>query len=165
MSELRLGILTGISYVSGLDYFRGINERVTAARAVGHEMQPNPEMVMVSLDCDRYVHLLSTRQFEAVDEYLLSGVARLAAAGCDLMAIASNTGHICVPRVSAAYPALPLVHIADCCAREARRAGLERIGFVGTQPAMEEDYLLGRLRQHGLEVMVPVDSAVRHKDV
>ena len=51
-----LGILTGISYISGLDYYEGINRLVTSKLGKGHVMTPNPKIVMASVDCDRYVH-------------------------------------------------------------------------------------------------------------
>ena len=93
-----LGILTGISYVSGLDYFKGINERVLANTPKCHVMSPNPSIVMVSVDCDEYVHYLTLKSFAKVEEHLLTGVRNLVAAGCDILVIASNTGHICVPQ-------------------------------------------------------------------
>ena len=99
-----LGILTGISYVSGLDYYKGINERVTAGREKGYLMPPNPDLMMVSVDCDVYVYNLTQKSFADVAHYLLGGVRRLVAAGCDWLVIASNTGHICVPAVEAAHP-------------------------------------------------------------
>ena len=92
----RLGILTGISYVSGLDYYRGINEKVIAGTPRRHVMSPNPPMVMASVDCDEYVHYL-TEGSARVADHLLAGVRSLVAAGCDLLVIASNTGHIAVP--------------------------------------------------------------------
>ena len=49
MAAPTLGILTGISYVSGLDYFKGINEKVLAGTPHGHLMSPNPDIVMVSV--------------------------------------------------------------------------------------------------------------------
>ena len=62
----RLGILTGISYVSGLDYYRDIHERVLAATPVGHLIPPNPPLTMVSVDCDEYAHHLDNRAFDDV---------------------------------------------------------------------------------------------------
>ena len=81
MTSPTLGILTGISYVSGLDYFKGINERVLASTPKCHVMSPNPSIVMVSVDCDEYVHDLTLKSFAKVTEHLLVGVRKLVAAG------------------------------------------------------------------------------------
>ena len=156
-----LGILTGISYVSGLDYYKGINEKVTAERAKGFLMPPNPPMMMISVDCDAYVHHLTQKSFDHVANYLLDGVRRLVAGGCDWLVIASNTGHICVPAVEKEFPDLKILHIADCCAYQLKQQGLTQIGLVGTKPTMEEDYLKDRLKQHGIHTTVPGSETVR----
>ena len=133
-----LGILTGISYISGIDYFAGINKAVVDRAPPGKVMSPNPSIIMVSLDCDQYVHLLMTRAYDEVDEYLLGGVDKLVAAGWDTLVIASNTGHICVPAVHDKYPDLNILHIADCCANELLDHGHRKIALLGTQPTMGE---------------------------
>jgi len=158
MAFPRLGILTGISYVSGLDYFKGINERVLAATPRGHLMSPNPPIVMVSVDCDAYAHYLTLKSFAKVDEHLLDGVRKLVAAGCDLLVIASNTAHICVPAVERAFPDLRILHIVDCCASRLKSQGFSRVGLIGTKPTMEEDYLKLRLSRHGITTLAPEDE-------
>ena len=156
-----LGILTGISYISGIDYFAGINKAVIDGAPNGRIMSPNPLIVMVSLDCDQYVHLLTTRAYREVDEYLLGGVSKLVAAGCSTLLIASNTGHICVPAVRERYPDLNILHIADCCATELLNHGHRKIALLGTQPTMEETYLKGRLAEYGIEAIIPADASDR----
>ena len=160
-SKPSLGILTGISYISGIDYFAGINRAVVAGAPNGRIMSPNPSMVMVSLDCDRYVHLLTARAYREVDEYLLVGVDKLVAAGCDTLVIASNTGHICVPAIHEKYPDLNILHIADCCATELLDHGHRKIALLGTQPTMEETYLKGRLAEHGIDAIIPAEASDR----
>ena len=155
MAAPTLGILTGLSYVSGLDYFKGINEKVLAATPKRHIMSPNPSIVMVSVDCDEYVHYLTLKSFEKVAEHLLVGVRKLVAAGCDILVIASNTAHICVPEVEREFPELRLLHIADCCASRLKEQGISSVGLIGTKPVMEEDYLKARLLLHGITTMVP----------
>ena len=158
-----LGILSGISYVSGLDYFNGINEKVLAETPKGHLMAPNPSIVMVSVDCDIYVHHLMSRSFAEVDEHLLTGVRQLVAAGCDLLVIASNTGHICVPAVEREFPQLEILHIADCCAFQLKAQGFSNVGLIGTKPTMEEDYLKSRLLRHGISTIVPEDKLAQEE--
>jgi len=158
MTSPTLGILTGISYVSGLDYFKGINERVLANTPKCHLMSPNPSMVMVSVDCDEYVHYLALKSFAKVAEHLLTGVRKLAAAGADILVIASNTGHISVPAVEREFPKLNILHIADCCAFQLKKHGFSRVGLIGTKPTMEEDYLKSRLLLHGITTLVPEEE-------
>jgi aspartate racemase len=116
---------------------------------------------MVSVDCDRYVQLLTSNKFADVDAHLLSGVAKIVNAGCNLLAIASNTGHICVPAVREAYPELDIVHIADCAAAEMLRLNISKVGLIGTKPTMEEDYLKSRLALHNIAPVIPESPGVR----
>eukprot|EP00971_Amphidinium_carterae_P187712 3725737-Amphidinium_carterae.1 len=60
-----LGLLTGVSYVSGIDYYRGINERIAKLLPKDGEMERNSDMVIVSVDCAEYVRLLTAKDVEA----------------------------------------------------------------------------------------------------
>ena len=64
--NINLGILTGISYVTGLDYYKSINEYFMKNRKPVYVLNPNPSMVFVSVDCDKYVHLIEKRNFNKV---------------------------------------------------------------------------------------------------
>ncbi len=156
-----LGILTGISYVSGIDYFKGINEKVLANTPKGHLMSPNPVIVMVSVDCDEYVHYLTLKSFDKVAKHLLTGVRKLIAAGCDILVIASNTAHICVPVIESEFPNLKILHIADCCALQSKKRGFSKVGLIGTKPTMEEEYLKSRLLLHGITTLVPAEESAQ----
>ena len=72
-----LGLLTGVSYQSGLDYYKQINEKFMALVPKGKLMPPNPTLLMVSVDCDEYAALLVNKDWVAVAKYLSHGVARL----------------------------------------------------------------------------------------
>jgi aspartate racemase len=153
--NINLGILTGISYVTGLDYYKSINEYFMQNRKPVYELNPNPNLVFVSVDCDKYVHLLEKRNFDKVSAHLMDGITKLVNSGCNYLAIASNTGHICYENVKQKYPDLNIIHIADCIAWELKKKSYYNVGLVGTKPTMEEDYLIGRLQLHGINTIVP----------
>ena len=141
MAHPVVGILTGVSYVSGVDYYKNVNEQFGKLVGIRHVIKPNPLMVLVSVDCDVYAKLLCERDFAAVYAHLARGVDRLVAGGADFLVIASNTAHMALPAVRARHPALPVLHIADATAREIAARGLARVGLLGTEPTMREDYL------------------------
>ena len=72
-----LGLLTGVSYQSGLDYYKNINEQYMKLMPKGKLMSPNPSLAMVSVDCDEYASLLVAKEWDAVSQYLSRGVERL----------------------------------------------------------------------------------------
>ena len=89
--------LTGVSYMSGLDYYKGINEQFMAGHKKGKLMQPNPNMVLASVNCDEYASRLAAEDWEGVSSFLCeTGVARLHAAGATALVICSNTAHVAV---------------------------------------------------------------------
>ena len=154
-----LGLLTGVSYQSGLDYYKQINEKFMALVPKGKLMPPNPTLLMVSVDCDEYAALLVNKEWDAVAKYLSHGVARLVKAEADCLVICSNTAHIAVPLVRELHPDLPVLHIADTTAKAIRDRGLTRVGLLGTEPTMREEYLKAQLRKHGVECVVPESDA------
>ena len=71
---------------------------------------------MVSVDCDVYAKMLVAREWEGVSQHLLKGIDRLVLAGCNMICIASNTGHIVYPAITSKYPDVSVLHIADATA-------------------------------------------------
>jgi aspartate racemase len=65
----------------------------------------------------------------------------------------------------AAAADVPFVHIADTTADAIRDAGLQTVGLLATRYTMEQDFYVGRLRGHGLTVIVPgeEDRALVHR--
>ena len=160
-----VGILTGVSYISGIDYYKGINEEFGRLVGTGTGLMPrNPTMVMASVNCDEYARLLIDKQWDAVKAYLLKGVDMVVSAGADVIGLASNTAHISADVVEKKYPKVPLVHIADCTAARIRdrlepAEGRYLVGLVGTEPTMRERYLKDRLARHGVDTLVPESDA------
>jgi aspartate racemase len=62
--------------------------------------------------------------------------------------------HKVADRVQAALP-IPLIHIADATAMRLKFGGIQRAGLLGTRFTMEQDFYIGRLAAHGIEVLVP----------
>ena len=83
------------------------------------------------------------------------GVTKLVHAGCNHLAIASNTGHIAYSSIKQKYPDLKIIHIADCIAIELKNKSYYKVGLIGTKPTMEENYLIQRLGLHGIKTIVP----------
>lgn len=62
--------------------------------------------------------------------------------------------HIVADQVQAAV-GIPLLHLADATAYAVRRAGVERVGLLGTAFTTEQAFYRNRLASHGIEVLVP----------
>ena len=69
------------SYVSGVDYYKSINEQYGEIVGKKHLMPPNPTMLLVSCDCDVYANWLCNNEFGEVYEHLANHVRMLVAGG------------------------------------------------------------------------------------
>ena len=143
-------MLGGMSWESSAEYYRLANELVRERLGGLHSAR----LVLASVDFADIEHLQVTGQWERAGE-LLAGVARqVEAAGADLLVLCTNTMHKVAEQIQAAV-SVPLVHLADATAAAVRRAGLEKVGLLGTAFTMEQDFYRDRLAGHGLTVLVP----------
>lgn len=100
--------------------------------------------------------MLIKKEYRNVQTYLADATKQLE--GCDVLIIASNTGHVAAEEIIRRYPKLPLLHIADATARAIRSNGFRKVGLLGTEPTMRERYLKDRLALHGIETIVPSEE-------
>lgn len=148
-----LGLLAGMSWESTIPYYRIINERVREALGGLHSAR----LLMHSVDFAEIEQLQRSGDWEQAGQVLADAAVALAGAGAQAIVICTNTMHKVAPAIEAACP-LPLLHIADATAVRIRAAGLTRIALLGTRFTMEQDFYSGRLREHGLDVLVPTPA-------
>lgn len=156
-----IGLLGGMSWESTALYYREINEAVKERLGGLHSAR----LVLVSLDFHEVERLQHAGDWEAAGRLLADAARSLEAAGADFIVLCTNTMH----RVAAAIEGavrIPLLHIADPTAEAIRRAGLSRVGLLGTRFTMEQDFYRERLHvRHGIEVLVPgeADREIVHR--
>ena len=146
-----IGLLGGMSWESTGLYYRLINEGVKARLGGLHSAR----IALVSVNFREIEDLREAGDWAGVGEALARAAAQVEAAGGDFLLLCTNTMHKVAPQIQAAV-GIPLLHIADATAERIKASGMRRIGLLGTQFTMEEEFYRGRLvTQHGLEVVVP----------
>ena len=145
-----IGLLGGLSWESTALYYRQINEGVKQALGGLH----SAKIAMVSLDFQEIATLQQRGDWKILGEMLSEHAGQIEAAGADFLPICTNTMHIVADQVRAAVN-IPLLHLADATARHVKERGLNKVGLLGTRFTMEEAFYADRLRQHGLEVLIP----------
>ena len=149
-----IGLIGGMSWESTVPYYRDINEAVKARLGGLHSAQ----LVLFSVDFDTVARLQREDRWEEAADVMVAAARSLAAAGADLIVLATNTMHEVAPAIEAAAP-VPLLHIADPTAAAIKAAGLSRVGLLGTRFTMERLFYRDRLRDlHGIETIVPEES-------
>jgi len=145
-----LGVLGGMSWTSTEAYYRGLNEGVAARLGGLHSAR----LVLHSVDFDPVARAQHAGDWDATAGILGEAAAGLAAAGAEALILATNTMH----RVAGALEetaGIPLLHIADPTAAALLAAGHRRVGLLATRFTMEEGFYVDRLRDRGLDVVVP----------
>ncbi len=146
-----IGLLGGMSWESSLEYYRIINERVQERLGGLH----SAKSLMFSFDFAEIEALQHQGQWAEATTLMCQAAQQLERGGADFVVICTNTMHKMADDVQAAIT-IPLLHIADATAAAIQAQGLRRVGLLGTNFTMTEDFYKGRLEQrHGLDVLVP----------
>jgi len=156
---LTCGILTGITFQSGISYYKKIYDKYALLRGKKGETEQalNPFLLMASIDCERYARLLTVeKDFAKADDHVCNGVQYLLNAGINFLVIASNTGNMSVPAVKKKWPLLKVLHITDCTATAIKNKNMSKVGLLGTSLTMGPfSAVIPRLKEHGIEVLIP----------
>ena len=145
-----IGLIGGMSWESTALYYRQINLAVQQRLGGLHAAK----LVLLSVDFHEIEVLQRAGDWAAAGEILANAARSLQAAGADFLLLCTNTMHIVAPAIEAAVH-IPLLHIADPTAQAIHQAGHTRIGLLGTRFTMEQAFYIDRLRQQGLQVLLP----------
>jgi aspartate racemase len=147
----RVGIVGGLGPESTIDYYR----RLLAAWAL-HDPSSAPAIVIDSIDVRLALELVD-RDRDALTDYLLASVRRLAGADVDFVAMTANSPHLVFDALAARSP-VPLVSIVEVCADEAEQRGLERLALLGTRFTMEGRFYPDVFARRGIVVVPPEET-------
>ncbi len=146
-----IGLIGGMSWESSLAYYRIINEITRDHLGELHSAQ----VLLYSFDFAEIEPLQAAGRWDEAAERLVLAAQALERGGADLFLLCTNTMHRVAEDVQRGV-SIPLLHIADVTAEVVVKAGIGRVGLLGTRYTMEEDFYRDRLSQgHGLKVLVP----------
>ena len=145
-----LGLLGGMSWESTIPYYRLINEAVRD-RCGGLHSAP---LLLSSVDFAPIETMMRENRWNDAGTFLGSCAAALERAGAEALVLCTNTLHKVAPAIHAAI-SIPLLHIVDPTAVAVKAAGIRRVGLLATRFTMEADFYVERLRQLGLDPIVP----------
>lgn len=145
-----IGIIGGLGPPSTLKYYEwliaGTQERLGGVNA--------PRIILTSVNGEDIRQLRLSGDRAAEGAFYAREALRLQNAGADFILIASNTSHKNAPAIEAAVT-IPLLHLATATAQAVIKQGIKRVALLGTAPTMEEDFYISKLRDAGLDVVVP----------
>ncbi len=150
-----IGILGGISWTSTASYYRLLNEGV-AKKAGGLH---SAKIEMHSFDFDEIEKRQSSGRWDELGVMLGEAAKGLKCAGADFLLIAANTMHKVANEVET-ISGLPILHIANATGEAIKKAGLKKVGLLGTRFTMGETFYRERVEKNfGIDVLVPEKDA------
>ncbi|MBP1682623.1 MAG: aspartate/glutamate racemase family protein [Ignavibacteriaceae bacterium] len=145
-----LGMIGGTGWPSSLEYYRIINQE-TNKRLGGLN---SAKIVMTSFNYAEIDALNKKDDHAGVYNLVLDAAQRLKKCSVDCILLCANTLHQYVEDLEK-ETGLKVVHIADATAKEIRKNNISRIGLLGTRLTMEMDFYTRRLKEKGIESIVP----------
>lgn len=145
-----IGLIGGLSWESTVIYYQIINQRVRERLGGSH----SANSLIWSVDYTTVEDLIFADRWDEVSTMLADAGRKLEGLGAEVLLVCSNT----FSRVSddvARAASVPVLHIADVVAAQARARGMRRVGLLGTRFTMEQPFYRDRLAAHGLDVVVP----------
>ncbi|SER96527.1 aspartate racemase [Pedococcus cremeus] len=145
-----LGVLGGMSWTSTAEYYRLLNQGVAARLGGLHSAR----LLLHSVDFGPVAAMQHDGDWRGTAAVLAEAARGLQRGGAEGLLLATNTMHKVADEVEAAS-GIPLLHIADATAARVLADGRGTVGLLATAFTMEQDFYVGRLREHGLDVLVP----------
>lgn len=155
-----IGLVGGTSWTSTLIYYKALNELVQARLGGSHSAR----IAMWSVDFAEHLGIHESGGWKGVEEEMIDILARLKSAGAEMALLCANTLHMVYGAVEG-RAGIPILHIADAAGAAIQRAGIDRIGLIGTRHTMGEDFYRVRLRErYGIETIIPEGEDFRAID-
>lgn len=155
-----IGMLGGMSWESTAEYYRLANQAVRERLGGTHSAR----IVLDSVDFAQIEAMQEAGDWDAAGRLLAERARALEAAGADLLVLCTNTMHLVADAIESAVD-IPLLHLVDITAGAVFRAPLSRVGLLATAFTMEQGFYVERMREHGIDVIVPdaEDRALVHR--
>ena len=149
LHQKTIGVLGGMSNQATAEYYRPLNAE-TNRRLGNWEIA---ETVIIGLNFGNIEHFVRNNYWAEAGEYLAAQRA-----GADFLICVSNTMHRVAPRFTRDLQ-IPFIHIADPTGSAMRRAGVRRVGLLGTRPVMSAAFLKEYYAtRFAVEILVPDES-------
>ena len=148
-----IGLVGGMSWESSAAYYellnRGVEDRLGGLASA--------KTVLASVDFAEVTAMQEAEDWDGVADVLAAAAQAVERAGADFLMLCTTTFHRVAEQVEAAV-GIPLLHLGDVVADEAKAKGIESVALLGTRFAMSRTFFTDRIARHGLQVLVPEEG-------
>ncbi|MBN2627231.1 MAG: aspartate/glutamate racemase family protein [Spirochaetales bacterium] len=150
----KIGLLGGMSWESSAEYYRLINRDINKRLGGTH----SAECLLSSVDFARIEELQEREEWGKLTDLMISHGKILQKGGAECLLICTNTMHLMADEMEEVL-SIPLLHIGDVTGEAVKRAGMKRVGLLGTRHTMEKDFYRVRIQEKfGIEVIIPEEG-------
>lgn len=145
-----LGLIGGIGPESTIEYYRSIIASYHEEKRDGSY----PPILINSVNLSQLIEWMNLNNLDKVIQYLVEEIEKLAKAGADFGALASNTPHIVFDEIQR-QSRLPLISIVEATLERVQALGLKKVGLFGTRFTMQGRFYPEVFSRVGLELILP----------
>lgn len=148
-----VGLIGGIGPESTIEYYRSI---ISSYR----EQKPDgsyPAILINSVNLTQLIEWMSVNELQKVTEYLILEVEKLAKAGAEFGALASNTPHIVFDEIQR-RSSIPLISIVEATCEKVQGLGFRKVALFGTRYTMQGHFYPEVFSRAGIELVVPTSE-------
>ena len=150
-----IGLIGGMSWESTVTYYKIINETVKERLGGFH----SGKILLYSVDFAEIEECQAKGEWEKSAEILSEAAENLEKAGADFIVICTNTMHKVAGKIQENIK-IPVIHIADATAHKLRQDGILKTALLGTKYTMTQDFYKEKLRENGIEVLIPEEKDI-----
>ncbi len=152
-----IGLIGGISWLSTIDYYRLLNQKINEQLGGVHSAQ----ILLSSVNFDEVKRLTLADDWNGLAGMMSREAKRLEQAGADFILIGANTMHNIADDVQASIN-IPLIHIAEEAGKEIVKLQLKKVALLGTKYTMQLDFYKNKLAEQGIETIIPNETDIEY---
>ena len=146
-----IGLIGGMSWESSLEYYRIINETVKSILGGLH----SAKCIMYSVDFEEIEVLQHENRWDELTDIMVEIAKTLKNAGADFIIICTNTMHKMAEDIEEKAK-IKVLHIAEVTGKEIIKKDFKKIGLLGTNFTMEQDFYKKVLKNSfDIDIIIP----------
>jgi len=150
-----IGLIGGMSWESTVSYYQIINSTVKEQLGGFH----SAKIILYSVDFSEIEECQTKGDWGKGALILTEAAQKLEKAGADFIAICTNTMHKVAPKIQERI-SVPILHIADATVDKLKKNNIHKVALLGTKYTMTQDFYKERIKQHGIDVIIPDEDDV-----
>src|SRR6266550_285829 len=147
-----LGLIGGVGPESTIEYYRLLVSGYREQRDGNY-----PPIIINSVNLKMYLALMNAGELGKFADELVLAVEKLASAGADFGAFASNTPHIVFDEIQQ-RSRIPLISIVKATCEKVETLGLKKVGLFGTRYTMQARFYPEVFSRAGITLVTPNDE-------